>query len=153
MCCHTEWANVKLFLTHKGGNPSYRLRKLLDPAFIEIHTRTHTICIIRQMLQQGHIRFSVGQIQPLKWGRERNMSATKTEVFLNCCCFTYYIFLIFYMSDNFQIYHNSQWSFTYAPLFSESHWCIFRSQSWLLSVLLGRPLEGPPTFFFVQLAV
>jgi len=27
-----------------------------------------TICVIRQVLQQGHIRLLVGQIQQLKWG-------------------------------------------------------------------------------------
>ncbi len=104
-----------------------------------MHIRT--ICIIRQMQQQGHIRFSVEQIQPLKWGRERNISETKTEVFLNCCCFTYYIFLVFYVR-NVQIYHNST-GVSHMPHYSvKVKNVLFCSQSWLLSVFLGGPLEG-----------
>lgn len=63
-----------------------------------------------------------------------------------------YIFLIFSMSDSFQIYHNSRLRFTHAPLFSESHRCICRSQTWLLSVLLGGTLEGFLPFFFFLLS-
>lgn len=96
------------------------------------------------MLQQGHIRLSVGQIQQLKWGREEKMVEKECQrprqmwFWTFFCLFANYSFFIFY--------YNRHWSFT---LVSQSHRYICLSQYWLLSLLLAGPLErSPPLLFF-----